>query len=73
MSEYTMEDLGKWMGQVGWVHPAPTQRTCLIAVKVTGITWSWGRWLFTVVPLAGTGSWKVAADSVEFERGGERI
>jgi hypothetical protein len=67
----SLEMLAKWLGEVGWVHPSPTQRTATIAVKVIGVNQAWGRWLFRVQPLAGTGSWQVDVDSVEFEREGE--
>lgn len=62
-----LKDLQAWVGRVGWVYPERRHKTATIAVKVIGVNFAYGRWLFEVAPLAGTGSWQTAADAVEFE------
>ena len=66
-----LEELAKWVGQVGWVNPNTREasKTAAIAVKVVAVSFGYGRIMFTVEPLAGVGSWKVNHDRVEFDRG----
>ena len=63
------EKLEKWMGQIGWVPPGArsAQHDARIAVKIVGINYAYGSWLFRVEPLAGTGSWQVDVNSVDFK------
>lgn len=69
MAGLKRDQLEKWMGQVGFVAPGPksAHQEARIAVKVIGVNYGYGRWLFRVQPLAGTGSWQVAVDAVEFK------
>lgn len=68
MAGLKREDLERWINQVGWVPPGnrSNDETCRIAVKVLGVNYAYGKWLFKVAPLAGTGSWQVDIGRVEF-------
>jgi hypothetical protein len=69
----SFKELEKWVGTVGWVHPTTraADKGATIAVKVIGVNYGYGRWLFKVEPLAGTGSWQVEYNRVMFDRGDE--
>lgn len=68
MAGLDRKDLEKWLGKIGWVAPGnrPGDETARIAVKIEGVNYCYGRWVFKVTPLAGTGSWQVDVHRVEF-------
>jgi len=62
----TMEELKDRVGAIGWVRPNRDSMTATIAVKVVGVNVSYGKKLYVVEPVAGTGSWQVGFEHVEF-------
>lgn len=62
------DDLERWINQVGWVAPGNRKgdEKARIAIKVKGVNYCYGRWVFKVQPLAGTGTWQVDINRVEF-------
>ncbi len=63
------EELSKWIDKVGWVPVGQA----MIAVKIVGVNYGYGRWMFRVAPLAGTGSWQVGVDRVEIDKHGSIV
>lgn len=73
---FSIETLAEAVGKIGWVSPNYAERVkrkkmaddCYIAVKVKGIQYSWGKYLYRVEPVAGVGSWNVEHTRVLFDR-----
>ena len=66
-SGLSRKDLERWLGQVGFVPPGSRRKSdARIAVKILGVNYAYGRWVFRVQPLAGTGSWQVDVNVVDF-------
>ena len=70
-----VEDLEKAVGKIGWVSPVDPSKKhrqhggdCFIAVKVVGVTFAWGKFLYRVEPVAGVGFWQVEHTRVFFDR-----
>ena len=67
MAGLKRKQLEEWMGKIGFVKPNfGRTTTARIAVKVIGVNFTYGRWVFEVEPLAGTGTWQVDVNSVDF-------
>jgi len=64
-----IQKIVEWVGRVGWTAPYSKCTTAQIAVKIVGVKFGYGRWMFEVEPLAGVGTWLVGTDRVYVDRG----